>query len=187
MPPLHLGAQGVSTRARAEVSGGYAFSSSVAFSDGWPFGWFVGAAWPATEWLAVSGELANHQMHGALDGFRTDLSMWSTMVGATVSRRIGPSLTALARGSAGITTVTHHVYETSPAISNPLVFDVTITVHAPAVQFGAGADIDINRRVALRTLVEYRRIFDRRLLTLELPAQGRLNVSTGLVIKLGSR
>lgn len=189
MPPVHLGAQGVSTIARAEVSGGYAFSSSPDFSDGWPFGWFVGAAWPATEWLAVSGELANHQMHGALDGSRTDLSMWSTMVGATVSRRIGPSLTALARGSAGITTVTHHVYETSPAISAGLfpVFDVTITVHAPAVQFGAGADIEINRRIALRTLVEYRRIFNRRLLTLELPAQGRLNVTTGLVVRLGSR
>ena len=155
------------------------------------FGWFVGAAWPAAEWLAVSGELANHQMHRTVDAgrVRTDLSMWSALLGATVSRRIGARLTSFARGSSGITTVTHHVYETSPAVSDLFfpVCDVAITVTAPAVQFGAGADVEINKRIALRTLVEYRRIFDRRLSTLELPAQGRLNVSTGLAVRLASQ
>lgn len=187
MPPVRLGAQGVSPLARAEISTGYAFSSHPGFTDAWPLGWFAGAAWPATEWLAVSGELANHQMHGTFERGRTDLSMWSALAGVTVSRRIAPSLKVLARGSSGMTTLSNHVYETLPPNRDFPAFDVAITVTAPAVQFGAGADVEITRRISLRTLVEYRRIFDRRLQTLELPAQSRLEVSTGFSFKLGSR
>lgn len=180
--------QSVSTLARAEVSGGYALSSDLGFSNAWPLGWFVGTAWPVTEWLAVSGELASHQMHSEFNRGRTDLSMWSALLGARVFQRIGTSLTAFARGSLGMTTVTNHTYETSPAFSDFFpVFDVTIAITAPAVQVGAGADVDLSRRISVRTLVEYRRIFDRHLQTLELPAHNRLEVTTGLAIKLGSR
>jgi hypothetical protein len=172
--------------ARVELSGGYALSNDGDFIGLWPLGWFVGAAWPATGSLAVSGELTNNRRHETLARARADASAWNALFGVRATRRLRPSLTAFVRGTAGVAYVTDHVYVTSPPLDLPS-FDVTVAITAPAVQFGGGADVDLGTRVSLRTLVEYKRIFDRRLQTLRLRAQGSLEVRTGLAIRLGSR
>lgn len=173
--------------ARVELSGGYALSNDGDFNGLWPVGWFVGAAWPATGSLAVAGELTNNRRHETLPRARADASAWNALFGVRASRRLSPSLTAFVRGAAGVAYVTNHVYDTSPPLGLPFAFDVTVAITAPAGQVGGGADVDLGTRVSLRTLVEYKRIFDRRLQTLRLPAQDCLEVRTGLAIRLGSR
>jgi len=174
--------------ARVELSGGYALSDDRDFNGVWPLGGFVGAAWPATESFALSGELTSHRRHEMLAGARADASAWSALFGLRASRRLNSSLTAFVRGASGVAHVTNHVYDTDTvSASFRLPFDVTIAITAPAVQFGGGTDVDLGKRVSVRALVEYRQIFNRRLRTLELRAQHSIEVMTGMAIRLGSR
>ena len=168
--------------ARVELSGGYALSDD---GDFWPLGWFAGAAWPVTASLALSGEVTNNRRYETFSRAQADASAWSALFGVRVSKRLSPALTAIVRGASGVTHVTSHVYGTSSLVSPE--FDVTIAITAPAMQLGGGVDVDLGTRVALRTLAEYRRIFDRRLQTLDLRAQDSLEVQTGFAIRLGSR
>lgn len=109
------------------------------------------------------------------------------LAGASVSHELAERFAVFALASAGRIRERSHTYETSPAPIDPFASDISVTIPAPAAQLGGGLDIGLSRRLSIRTTLEYRRVFARRILTLRFPSRNDVTMTTGPTVALGSR
>ena len=154
-----------------EIGGGYQFVWDNELEESFPTGWFVTGAGNLTDSVAVVGEVSgSHKSEGGIFG-DADLNLYTYMGGVRVAapgtvRPFFQFLAGVARATATIDVVG---------------FQVDDSLTEFAIQPGGGVDIFLTDGLAVRLMVDYRRIFA------EDEDGNEIRAAAGIVVGLGSR
>lgn len=138
---------------RFEIAGGYSFAGSSALVDGYGAGWALGAAWNATPWLALGGEMSRDAQRQDVGWLQVDAGFASVLAGPRFAARLA-RLRPFARVLAGRTTVDLQVASDVPVPGAGGVSD-----SSTALQLGGGVDVPLDGGVAVRIALDFQRVF----------------------------